>query len=415
MTRISRLGALALLLSACNVDKSDTGGETPTWYQDVAPILEAKCAVCHEAGGIAPFPLETYAEAKPFAAAIAAATASGSMPPWPASDDCNTYQFDRSLSDEQIATLGAWSEAGAPEGDPSAPGPAISSEIAGLSRIDAQYTMTETYTPTIEPDEYRCFVYDWEEGATYVTGMGVTPSERQVVHHVIAFAIAPDDVAQVHAWDDAEDGPGYGCFGGPSAEGAERLEAEWLGGWVPGATGSDFPEGTGIPMAEGSALVVQIHYNTDTAGPLPDQSTVSFSLADSVETEARIAKILDTTWALADTLDIPAGDAAATDSYTLTVPVDITIYAAGLHMHTLGSSASLMVNDGSTDTCVLEIPDWDFHWQGSYTLAEPMHVARGAEITVSCTWDNSEGSSDVGWGEGSSDEMCLGSAYVTVD
>jgi hypothetical protein len=32
----------------------------PTFYQDILPILQDRCQVCHRPGGIAPMPLMTY-------------------------------------------------------------------------------------------------------------------------------------------------------------------------------------------------------------------------------------------------------------------------------------------------------------------------------------------------------------------
>ena len=89
--------------------------------------------------------------------------------------------------------------------------------------------MPVEYTPQTGPDEYRCFVIDWpEEAVRYVTGFGIRPGEQRVVHHVIAFIAAPDQLAELDALDAADPGPGYPCYGGPG------LKPRWLGGWVPG-------------------------------------------------------------------------------------------------------------------------------------------------------------------------------------
>ena len=67
----------------------------------------------------------------------------------------------------------------------------------------------EPYTPTREPDDYRCHLVPWpSEDTSYVTGINVTPEQTSIVHHVILFLIGPDQVERFQAYDDAEEGPG---------------------------------------------------------------------------------------------------------------------------------------------------------------------------------------------------------------
>lgn len=402
-----------LLLTACD----DKGGESAStgdvvYYRDIKPITDAYCTSCHYDGGIGPFPLTTYDEVSAMAGAANAAIQGGRMPPWKADNNCNSYLYNTSLNDDQKALFDAWASDGAPEGDPADEGAPVPLEESTLSRSDVTFTLEEPYTPLEEPDDYRRFVFDWEEGDAYVTGMQVDPDEARVVHHVIAYQLSPAELAEARTLDAEEDGYGYTCYGGPGVTGG----ANWLGAWVPGAAGRDFPEGTGIAMEEGGGLAVQIHYNTDTAGPLPDQTSLSFKVDDAVDAPARVVKILDTGWPLGTTdMTIAAGDPDATASYTLTAPADLLVYQVGLHMHGLGSSASLKTTSASGDeTCLMSIPDWDFHWQGSVLLEEPTLIAAGDTVSIECHWDNSEGTSDVGWGEGTADEMCLGTAYITL-
>jgi hypothetical protein len=63
---------------------------------------------------------------------------------------------------------------------------------------------------------------------------------------------------------------------------------------------------------------------------------------------------------------------------------------------------------------MLRIPRWDFHWQNGYELKQAKVVRPGDRITIECHWDNSlPGATDVSWGEGTGDEMCLGILYLT--
>lgn len=91
--------------------------ETPTYQNDVQPILERQCQGCHRDGGIAPFSLEGYAQASQKAALIAAVTQARYMPPWMPGPKTPALKYERKLSDDEIKTLGAWAAAGAPLGE----------------------------------------------------------------------------------------------------------------------------------------------------------------------------------------------------------------------------------------------------------------------------------------------------------
>lgn len=96
----------------------------PTFSRDIAPILQRSCQQCHRPAGVAPMPLVTYDQVRPWAPLIEQRTSirdrAGTMPPWYVEKDIGIqhYKDDPSLSDEDLATITAWVEAGAPEGDP---------------------------------------------------------------------------------------------------------------------------------------------------------------------------------------------------------------------------------------------------------------------------------------------------------
>ena len=96
-----------------------SAGSTPTFTKDIAPILQAKCQDCHRTGQIAPMSLLTYQDARPWARDIKKRVVQRSMPPWfiDKSVGIQHFQNDMSLSDDQIATIAKWVDAGAPEGD----------------------------------------------------------------------------------------------------------------------------------------------------------------------------------------------------------------------------------------------------------------------------------------------------------
>lgn len=433
--RLPRYLALPLALAACGNDAGGGGDDVvddaPTYYQDVKPIVDAKCAGCHNAEGIAPFTLESFEDVADHGPVAQLAIEQGIMPPWPPNPDCNDYLADRSLTDEQKALFAAWVEGGMLEGDPADPAPPLDVEDTGLSRVDLELGMAAPYTTTATaayPDEYRCFVIPLPESITttqYVTGFRAVPGSAKVVHHVIAYYASPAELAEYQALDAAEDGDGYTCFGGSG--GPSRV---MLGGWAPGGLGNDFPDGTGLQIEPGSAVILQLHYNIDAGVIEPDQSEVWLKLDDTVDQVAQILPWANPQW-LNGSMPIPAGEEDVMHAFQFDASVFLggafTIYSAASHQHQLGSRNKVSIErGGGASDCLLQIDDWDFHWQGSYGLREPVRFEQGDQLRVECHWDNSpenqpivdgelQPPQDANWGEGTGDEMCVAFFYVTVD
>ena len=417
-------GLLATAIAGCGGSgggESQTApGAAVTYHKDVAPILADRCVGCHTEGGIAPFSLERFEDVSAVRGAVREAVVTRTMPPWLAGQGCNDYTGDPSLGDDQIAAIAAWVDAGGPEGDPADAPHDDTPEAPTLSRVDRTLSMTEAYTP-VGADDYRCFLLDWPEDApSYVTGFRANPGDATTVHHVIAFLVSPDQAAAFDALDQNEAGPGYTCFGGPG-NGNDPGTA-WIGAWAPGSAGGDLPAGTGIEVLPGSKIALQVHYNTAHGDPGPDMTSIDVKLDAAVEKEAHWQFWADPVWVYGGGMDIPMGDADVTHAFSsdptgyMSGGKPMTIHSTALHMHTRGTKATLGVKRAAgAEECLLDIPRWDFHWQLNYALEQPVHVAPGDELSIACHWDNSAGTKDLAWGEGTGDEMCLGAVYVTAD
>jgi hypothetical protein len=293
--------------------------------------------------------------------------------------------------------------------------------------VDRTLRLAAPYAPVQAPDEYRCFLLDWPRtDMSFVTGFVASPGRPSIVHHIIAFLILPQDVSTYQQLDAADPEAGYTCFGGP---GGNSSRAAWIGAWAPGGQATILPPGTGIRVPPGSKVVLQIHYNLSSANAAPDRTSIAMTLASSVDKVAIVQPWANPNWLKSGGMPIPAGERDAHHRFLMDMsPVlsyitggefqnnqPITVYGAGLHMHTLGTWAKLEVErkSGATE-CMLKIPRWDFHWQGAYGLAQPMVVKPGDRIALECHWDNSlPNSKDVEWGEGTGDEMCLGTFLMT--
>ena len=115
--KVTCLPAASLIFVATFVS-AETGTERATFTKDIAPIFQQKCESCHRPSSIAPMSLMSYQETRPWAASIREAVANREMPPWHIDKTVGIQEFknDRSLSDEQIATIVTWIDDGAPRG-----------------------------------------------------------------------------------------------------------------------------------------------------------------------------------------------------------------------------------------------------------------------------------------------------------
>jgi hypothetical protein len=446
------LGSMILAWMGCA--QPPPAAEGPTYWRDAKPILDAHCVSCHQEGELAPFSLATYEEAAAWAAPIRVAVEQGTMPPWPPGEGCNEYEGNRALPEDQKAALLQWTEQTL-EGSPSDEGEPIVLDPGPPFEPQLELALPEPYTPPPQSDDYRCQLIDWPlDHEAYVVGLQVAPDQRSMVHHTIVFAASAESAQRFRDMDAAEPGPGYTCFGGPNGGSVEEPSLEdlsleeliaelqsrgggqrWIGAWVPGSRTSSFPPGTGLLMEPGDVLIVQMHYNTSSDEPQSDQSVVQIAYADQVERPAMILPFTDLGWVsgselLGGPMLLPAGQSpiyhetvsagdgvmpqAARTVLGLAEDSPLVIHGVAHHMHQLGVSGHQEVRHASgARSCLVDIPRWDFSWQGSYGLSTPVQLLPEDELMMSCTWDNSAGTQDVTWGEGTSDEMCLSTLYLT--
>lgn len=315
--------------------------------------------------------------------------------------------------------------------------------------------------PTVGTDDYRCFVLDPKlTKDQFVTGFDINPGQPAEVHHVILFRVPRSAVAAARARDAESGGNGWTCFGGAGlgSRGATLDDAPWVGAWAPGGRENVLPADVGIPMERGSLLIMQVHYNLR-HGVTPDRTSVSLRLSSSpglkpletmlypapVELPCRPGKsgpLCDRSKAIEDVtarfgamsprivnglLLVCDGtllpSPGPTQSCTRTVEQAATVRAVAGHMHPLGSSLRIELNpDTASARTLLDIKVWDFDNQGAVPVPATK-IKPGDSIRVSCTHDQSwrdklpdlQGLPEryVVWGEGTTDEMCLGLLSVT--
>lgn len=396
----------------------------PTWWTDVKPIVDAKCATCHSPGEIGPLKLTTYDDVRAYRELIRDAVITKWMPPWPLDNCCEDYHGDRSLSDAQIETITTWIDAGAPEGDPELEGPPLD-KPGGLDRVDATLRMPEPFSPQakVGADELRCFLLEgWAPGDedTFLTGLDVRPGNRTTVHHIILYLVSEADVGTLEAMDGADGRPGWDCYGfaglGVQMQGI-------AGGWTPGTVADTLPAGFGRPIPKGTRMVLNVHYDTGNWDGAPDRTEVQLQLTSEIDREVRGLAVANPMWLVGDGMAIEAGDPDAMhyfayDPTQTLVDGAYDVLGVGMHMHELGSRASLAIFRANGDVdCLMHVPEFDFAWSGSYRLERPVRVNPGDQLYVECHWDNTAANQkyvngvqqepkDIAWS--TDEEMCAG-------
>ena len=156
MRRIFVAAVVAIGLSLFALPAS-AAEDTPTFNQHVGQILLDNCASCHRPNQVAPMSLLTYDEARPWARAIKAKVESREMPPWFADLRFGNFSNDTSLSEDEIATIVAWANGGAPQGDGVSPEPPMLSEGGGAILLALTRTMSSSFrsSGTLKPTVRR--------------------------------------------------------------------------------------------------------------------------------------------------------------------------------------------------------------------------------------------------------------------
>ena len=381
-----------------------------TYSEHIAPILQKQCQACHRQGEVAPFTLADYSDAKAWATEIAEYTQARLMPPWKPAPGYGDFKNERRLTDTEIGMIAHWVESGTPAGDLDAvpPAPKFRDDWA-LGEPDWIAEMPVEYE--VEPegeDEYRQFIIPTNfETDMYVQAVDVQPGNRKTVHHVIPYLDVNGEARRLDAEDPK---PGYVTEGtGPGFDSVGSL-----GGWAPGISPVVLPEGVGYLLPKGADIVMQVHYYR--TGHLERDRTRLGLYFSKTENTAKL-RIGD---AINSDFVVPAG----ADWYAVQAHEDfkrdVYLLATMPHMHLIGRDMRLVATtpEGIRHDLIW-IQDWDFNWQDIYHYQDPLFLPAGTRVDLVAHFDNSAANPTnphdppvpVGWGEKTTDEMCIGFLY----
>ena len=362
-----------------------------SYAKTVAPIVQAKCATCHQPGGIGPMPLNTYEQIKGFSPMIREVIRTHRMPPYLADETVGQFQDDDRLTPEQMKTLVHWIDGGAPRGAGEDPlkKVAFGAPEWPLGKPDIVLKIPAVDIPATGILDYTHPVVSmtmpegrWMKATTFRI------SDRQVVHHILSGTVNADH------------------------EGKEFNESQWgasLGGYGPGRGSNVQPVNTGVWVPASGGVGFQNHYT-----PYGKATTENTEMGLYFYKKGEEPKYVLRTFGIFDfSIEIPPNEEFHPETSYITFPKDAILYGITPHAHKRGSSAnvSIIYPDGKTAK-LLSLPRYDFNWQYEYFLKAPLKVPAGSKIVAKWTYDNSarnpynaDHNKTVFWGEQTADEM----------
>jgi hypothetical protein len=386
-------------------------GQPPTFTKDVAPILQRECQPCHRPGEAGPFSMLTYQSTRPWAMAMKEAVKVRKMPPWFADPHYGNFSNAHRLTDAEIKTISDWADAKAPEGDPKdMPAPVQWVEGWQIGTPDKVYQLPIPFdVPASGVIDYQHIIVPtgFTED-TWIQAAEVRPTDRAVVHHIIAFVREPKS-----NWFRGQ--PVDKFFIAPQVKTKEEpdtsaLPSDFLVGYAPGQPAEVLQPGQAKLIKAGSDIIFQVHY-TPNGHPTRDQTRLGIVFAKTPPKE-RVLTLSATN----GTFRIPPGDPNYRADASFEVGADVKL--AGLHPHMHGRGKDflykLVYPTNETQT-ILSVPNYNWHWQNWYTLERPIQLPKGTRIECTAHFDNSPNNPDnadptrtVAWGEQSWDEMMVG-------
>ncbi|HYV38416.1 MAG TPA: redoxin domain-containing protein [Gemmataceae bacterium] len=390
-----------------------------TYYKDVLPILQKNCQECHRPGEVGPFSLMTYRQAVNWATDIKDYTRSRIMPPWKISEGM-PFHNERHLSKLELDILAAWADNGTPEGDAKdGPPPAKFPEGWRLGKPDMVLTVSDEFQvgPTGN-DVFRCFVLPAQLAEDkFVEAIEVRPGNPRVVHHALIFVDTAGKGRELekkqnvvgfkdpHGGNELDKGPGY-----YAGMGVGFTPTSSLGGWAPGQLPRTLPDGTGILLPKGSDIVMQMHYHRN-GKTEKDKTSIGLYFSKKKVERTFQGGIMAGLF-----LAIPANNDHFVVKGTHYVSEDMTLYDMMPHMHMLGKEIKVTMTppDGKTQL-LFNIKDWDYNWQETYFLKDPIKLKAGTKLDLEAVYDNSSKNPHnpfsppraVTFGEQTFNEMCF--------
>jgi hypothetical protein len=376
-----------------------------TFTKDVAPILQNRCQSCHREGTFAPMSLLTYEEARPWAKSIKQKVVAREMPPWYIDKNVGVRHFknDASLTEDEIATIVQWVDAGAPKGNPAdMPRPRTfdDSDQWHFDSPDLIVTLPkDQLVPAAASDKWVDVLVD--TGLTedrYIKAIEVKPLKGfRAVHHVTTSMKHEDDA----------DGT------------TDDVQGAFLNEYALGKNADVFPEGAGRLMKAGTKINFNLHLHA-----IGQDTPANVALALKFYPKGYTPKFIETTEKVGDPkdLDIPANadNARFDEYYTLTKPARMISFQPHLHNRGKASCMEAIYPGGRKVETLSCVSRYQFAWHLVYLYEDDEQplLPAGTILHMTSWYDNSsanksnpDASNNITYGHRTIDEM--GGAWIS--
>ena len=388
---------LTWILAATVPGGDATPAAAPTYSRDIAPILQRRCQGCHRPGQVGPFSLLSFDDAHGRAKMIASVLERGAMPPWNADARFNgVFVNQRSLSEGEKKTLLDWISTGTPRGN-AGEDPAPVQWPTGWSIGKPDELLTPDFNmlakeplpadgyavPREGVVEYQYFTVktNFPEDR-WVRSFEIKPGSPDVVHHVLCSLTTP---------------------------GGSLDDKAFLATYSPGDTPSVYPDGYAKRLPKGATVLFQVHY-TPNGKERHDKPTLAMVFA----TEPPLF-VVQSCAIMNRSFEIPPGAANHEVRAEQGFPGEIGLLSLLPHMHTRGKDMQIVAHFPDGKDQELLFAHYDFNWQESYILPDPLLLPAGTKLECIGHFDNSAANPNnpdpkatVHWGDQTFEEMLVG-------
>lgn len=397
------LWALPLLLGILSCSNEASLPAKVVYTEHVAPILFDNCTICHRAGGISHFSLETYADAKKYASGIAFVTRERIMPPWPADPHYTEFVGQKTLTDRDIAILEKWVNDGMLQGDKDKmPALPVYPEGSLVGIPDVRIPVQPVFLEANSSDKFLMVKVPYQlPKDTFARLIEFVPGRYNIVHHVNGDFVKYeyDKKADVFAGERVTDmvldstiKQAFDKLALANDDGTYPVLQKSVVNYLPGTYGQMYPQGIGgytIP-AKGAFLLNDLHYGFTTDKAIYDSSYINIFFAPKPPDRPLQEFQLGTLGVSPVEPDLVIRPNTTKRVYArFTVPDDISVLTVNPHMHLLGKSFKAYALTPAQDTIrLISIPRWDFHWQFFYTFKKMVKIPKGSTIVAEGLYDN---------------------------